>query len=46
MWPNARISVMGGIQAADVLTTIKLDQKKIMDITYKIMNLKNFENLF
>ena len=28
MWPNARISVMGGIQAADVLTTIKLDQKK------------------
>ena len=26
MWPNARISVMGGRQAADVLTTIKLDQ--------------------
>ena len=26
MWPNARISVMGGPQAADVLTTIKQDQ--------------------
>ena len=28
IWPNARISVMGGIQAADVLSTIKLDQKR------------------
>ena len=26
MWPNARISVMGGEQAADVLLTIKQDQ--------------------
>ena len=26
MWPNARISVMGGDQAAGVLTTIKVDQ--------------------
>jgi len=26
MWPNARISVMGGEQAADVLATIKEDQ--------------------
>lgn len=26
MWPNARISVMGGDQAADVLATIKSDQ--------------------
>jgi len=26
MWPNARISVMGGQQAADVLLTIQLDQ--------------------
>ena len=26
MWPNARISVMGGYQAADVLVTIKKDQ--------------------
>ena len=28
MWPNARISVMGGLQAADVLSTIKLDQSR------------------
>jgi len=28
MWPNARISVMGGEQAAGVLTTVKLDQAK------------------
>ena len=28
VWPNARISVMGGIQAADVLYTIKLDQRR------------------
>ncbi len=26
MWPNARISVMGGAQAADVLVTVKRDQ--------------------
>ena len=26
MWPNARISVMGGDQAANVLLTVKLDQ--------------------
>jgi 3-methylcrotonyl-CoA carboxylase beta subunit len=26
MWPNARISVMGGEQAAGVLTTVKKDQ--------------------
>ena len=27
MWPNARISVMGGPQAADVLTSVKQDQR-------------------
>jgi acetyl-CoA carboxylase carboxyltransferase component len=26
MWPNARISVMGGEQAASVLVTVKRDQ--------------------
>ena len=26
MWPNSRISVMGGPQAADVLATVKQDQ--------------------
>ena len=29
-WPNARISVMGGLQAADVLTTVKGDQLERM----------------
>ena len=28
MWPNSRISVMGGPQAADVLTTVKQDQRR------------------
>ena len=28
MWPNARISVMGGEQAANVLLTVKLEQLK------------------
>ena len=27
MWPNSRISVMGGPQAADVLTSVKQDQR-------------------
>lgn len=27
MWPNARVSVMGGEQAATVLATIAKDQK-------------------
>ena len=37
MWPNSRISVMGGEQAADVLTTIKKDQlaKKGKSMTSK-----------
>ena len=26
MWPNARISVMGGEQAAEVLSRVKIDQ--------------------
>ncbi len=33
MWPNARISVMGGEQAADVLSTIKIDQHKSKNIS-------------
>ena len=28
MWPNAKISVMGGEQAANVLCTVKMDQHK------------------
>jgi len=30
MWPNAKISVMGGEQAATVLVTVKKDQYKAM----------------
>lgn len=42
MWPNSRISVMGGEQAADVLTTIKKDQmaaagKKMSDTELNAM---------
>src|ERR1700751_3787569 len=33
MWPNARISVMGGEQAAGVLTTIKRDQLSRQGVT-------------
>ncbi len=32
MWPNARISVMGGEQAANVLLTVKLDQMAAKNI--------------
>ncbi len=37
MWPNARISVMGGEQAANVLATVKQDQRErrsqpVMDV--------------
>lgn len=34
MWPNARISVMGGEQAAGVLTQIKNDQKQAQGETW------------
>lgn len=33
MWPNARISVMGGEQAANVLLTVKLDQLAAQKVT-------------
>ncbi len=33
MWPNARISVMGGEQAANVLLTVKMDQLAIKNQT-------------
>ncbi len=31
MWPNARISVMGGEQAANVLLTVKMDQNALRE---------------
>lgn len=33
MWPNARISVMGGEQAANVLLTVKMDQLAVKNQT-------------
>jgi len=41
MWPNARISVMGGIQAADVLATIKLEQNRTNKNTIDNTELEN-----
>ena len=41
MWPNARISVMGGIQAADVLSTIKLNQNVNAGNTIDDIELEN-----
>ena len=40
MWPNSRISVMGGEQAANVLATVKKDQlfRKGVDITDEELN--------
>ncbi len=43
MWPNARISVMGGEQAANVLVTVKQDQLKAEGKTLindEIVNMK------
>ncbi|MGE3385967.1 MAG: carboxyl transferase domain-containing protein [Bdellovibrionales bacterium] len=36
MWPNARISVMGGEQAANVLLTVKMDQMKAKGQTMSV----------
>ncbi len=38
MWPNARISVMGGQQAADVLSQVKSDQKEKKKFEEEILN--------
>ncbi len=40
MWPGARISVMGGEQAANVLAQVKIDQ---LTIAGKPVNMKNIE---
>tara|TARA_B110001454_G_scaffold123128_1_gene114941 strand:- start:8162 stop:9796 length:1635 start_codon:yes stop_codon:yes gene_type:complete len=44
MWPNSRISVMGGPQAADVLTTVKQDQRERENLSpmsdYELNNLR------
>lgn len=51
MWPNARISVMGGEQAANVLLTVKMDQmaekKQVMSAdeqtAFKAPTLKKYD---
>ncbi len=50
MWPNARISVMGGEQAANVLLTVKLEQTKgkgtmseAEQVAFKAPTLKKYE---
>ena len=44
MWPNAKISVMGGEQAATVLTTVKEDQYKAMGKKVPIDEIKSLRN--
>lgn len=43
MWPNARISVMGGEQAANVLLTVKLDQMAAKNQTMSTTEQNNFK---
>jgi 3-methylcrotonyl-CoA carboxylase beta subunit len=43
MWPNAKISVMGGEQAAGVLTTVKRDATEKEKLEYKKKILDKYE---
>ena len=43
MWPNARISVMGGEQAASVLATVKTDQLKAKGETWSAEEVAQFK---
>ena len=44
MWPNAKISVMGGEQAASVLTNIKMAQMKKAEKEPEKEEIQNFKN--
>ena len=44
MWPNARISVMGGEQAAQVLAQVKQDQMDRHNETWEAPEKNNFMN--
>lgn len=44
MWPNSKISVMGGEQAAGVLTTVKRDQMKYRGMDVNEDELKQLED--
>lgn len=43
MWPNARISVMGGEQAATVLATVKAEQKRAQGDTWNDQEAEAFK---
>jgi 3-methylcrotonyl-CoA carboxylase beta subunit/propionyl-CoA carboxylase len=43
MWPSAKISVMGGQQAADVLWTVKEDKKAAEEAAFKQPILEKYE---
>lgn len=43
MWPNARISVMGGEQAANVLATVKKDQLALKNISFSEKEEREFK---
>ena len=45
MWPNARISVMGGDQAALVLSTVKEDGMKLKGEEWPAKDKADFENM-
>ena len=44
MWPNAKISVMGGEQAATVLTTVKEDQYRARGLEAPKDEIENLRN--
>jgi 3-methylcrotonyl-CoA carboxylase beta subunit len=43
MWPNARISVMGGEQAANVLLTVKMDQLALKGQSMSVQEQNDFK---
>ena len=43
MWPNARISVMGGVQASSVLATVKRDQMEAADQQWSAQEEEDFK---
>lgn len=43
MWPNARISVMGGEQAASVLATVKTDQLALKGESWTLAEIAEFK---
>ena len=44
MWPNAKISVMGGLQAATVLVTVKQEQMKLEGNEMSVEDIEKMKN--